>query len=208
MVKTSLSSRPAAALAGLFYGPMASGKTSTLLRCAKQLSPSFGRIVGIKSNIDSRWGAEHIRSRCGLLLQATPLSVLRCAKISADTLFVVDEAQFFPDLLEFYSRVFQTSLPGVGLLAAGLHEDSGGHDFGQVNAVASLLQSAQVASTASPVRVFVEKLSSICSHPGCGLPAEHTHRQSQSAEDEQQVKVGDLGEYLPLCGRHFQRSAL
>lgn len=187
---------------GLLHGPMASGKTETLLACAQLLAPNFHRVIAIKSDTDTRWGGKHIRARSGLQLSASSCSSLSGVFPQPGTLLVVDEAQFFPDLLSLYTRVLEEIRPGCGLIAAGLSEDSRGEPFGQVQSVAALLATAKLP------HVFSEPLYAVCSVPDCGRPAAHTalaaHDVGGSDNNlRRQVSVGDIGQYQPMCSNHF-----
>jgi len=166
--------------------------------CAHLLSPQYERIVGIKSDLDKRWAGDFIQARSGLQLSATACSSLAGVLPSPGTLFVIDEAQFFPDLLDSFMRMLTTACPSSGLIAAGLSQDSRGREFGQVQAVVDLLAGQDKQ------HVFSEQLFAICTEQACGMPAAHTScRGGHDPASSPQIAIGDVGQYQPVCSQHF-----
>ena len=177
---------------------MASGKTETLLATAQLLAPQFDRLIAIKSTTDTRWDGMHVRARSGLQLSAASHDTLSGVRPQAGTLLVVDEAQFFPDLLNLFDRVLADKSVQCGLIAAGLDTDSHGRPFGQVQDVAAVLEARQDPN------VFCESLFAVCSVPNCGRAAAYTAGASSGRPVGQgQVSVGDIGQYQPMCAKHF-----
>ncbi len=193
---------------GIFWGPMASGKTDSLLACAKLLSPQFDRIVGVKSSIDTRWGNDTITARSGIQMKASSLDSLSQLRLQPRTMFVVDEAQFFPDLLPLVQSILAEPTQTASLICAGLHEDKQGKPFGQVTEVSSLLRSLELGVRNEEVHIFSEELHAICNRPGCGSPAAHTECLNTSDQSGHSIRVGDIGDYQPACTGHFQCSEI
>ena len=128
----------------VLYGPMCAGKTAALIRCADSAASSHARRVVVRHASDDRQLVPDrsttapllLRSRTGSTLPVDArVPALLSLPLSAHTLFVVDEAQFFPDLLRFWRAL--APLPGASLLAAGLDRDYRRQPFGETLALAA-----------------------------------------------------------------------
>jgi len=191
----------------VFYGPMCSGKTHELLKRAHLLAPAFPSMLVLKHALDTRAAPQAsaagaagaarspplpaIASRTGLALPAShTLSTLAAAPIQPSTLYVLDEAQFFPALLPFFS-----ALPGTScLLAAGLDLDFAARPFGETLARAALARSLPRGQGAASA------LAARCCAPGCARPAHLTQRLA--AGGAATVLVGGAQFYRPACAMH------
>jgi len=174
---------------------MCSGKTHELLKAATLLSPNFKQTLVVKHSIDSRstlW-AGAVASRTGLSLPAThTLSSLEGLPAQGKTLYVVDEAQFFPaaSLLALFSRLERTST----LLAAGLDLCFQRLEFGGTLALARVARGLPGGEGSALL------LSARCCAPGCGAPAPFTQRLSSGGAST--VLVGGAEHYRPACAAH------
>lgn len=102
----------------------------------------------------------------------------------------IDEAQFFPDLLEFVERLVEDNSakdrPDITVTIAGLIADSQNKKFGQLWDVL-------------PYCTSIKTLKSICFYCaslGQIVPGVHTLRLKSN---ESQVLIGDHKQYLPTC---------
>jgi thymidine kinase len=182
---------------------MCSGKTASLIRFALDSSPAQ-RVV-IKHAADERilgGGAAsplQLRSRTGASLPVdTRVASLLSVPPRPHTLFVVDEAQFFPDLLRFWAAL--APLPGAALLAAGLDRDFRRAPFGETLALAAAARAlGDGGGLALP-------LFARCCHRGqphgaaCGAPAPFTQRLAAGGSGV--VVVGGADFYRPACEAH------
>lgn len=176
----------------VFFGPMCSGKTHELLKHAHLLSPSFASRVAIKFAGDTRGAA--LASRTGLSLPATHrLPALTGAPLAPDTLYVLDEGQFFPDLLRFFTAL-RASHPSSALLCAGLDLDYRAAPFGETLAL------AQLARELPGGQGQAHALAARCCAPGCAAAALLTQRLS--AGGSATVLVGGAQFYRPACAAH------
>ena len=190
-------------MVALFTGPMASGKTAALLAAAMLLRPAASSFTAVTSQVDTRWGGQAaIRSRNGLSLPAQRVERLCDLPLpSRGSLVVVDEAQFFPDLLPFAQR-FLSPASAATLLVAGLDMDYRREPFGDTQALAAALQKEPPAG----VRCMVHTFAAACTFctPGglCNAPAAFTQRLQGEEAGGEQVLVGDLDIYQPACATH------
>ncbi len=184
----------------VFYGPMCSGKTHELIKHALLQLPAFApRVHVLKHALDTRDAAAasgapaFVASRTGLRLPASQcLSSLDAAPVRPSTLYVLDEAQFFPALLPFFA-----SLPASScLLAAGLDLDFAARPFGDTLALAAH------ALGLPPGQGAAVALAARCCAPGCARPARLTQRLA--AGGSATVLVGGAEFYRPACALHHQ----
>ena len=115
----------------LYVGPMKSGKSAHLIAHAQKYGV-FCSVYVIKPKIDTTASKEEIASRIGTKVKCVALNELsECHEDPAfltATVCVIDEAQFFPDLLQ---HVMLWS-PKKNHIIAALDADSEQKKFGQV----------------------------------------------------------------------------
>ena len=210
----------------LWIGPMWSGKTHAMLCSVSGLSRA--KLCVIKAATDSRVvagaGADadcgaRVASRTGLWLRADVV----CARLRAagpapqrGTVYTIDEAQFFPDLLAFATAC---AAAGASMAAAGLDLDFARAPFGDVEALA-----AAAASGAIPCAVH--RLAARCTHGGdgaCAAPAIFSQRLLPAprpplaaraaqppplADPAAVIAVGGAELYQPACAAHHSIAPL
>ncbi len=113
------------------------------------------------------------------------------AEYGRSRLVVIEEAQFFPDLLEFVRRVVDTDKKHC--VVVGLDGDAERRPFGQVLELV-------------PYCDRVTKLTAMCKRCGDGTPALFTFAAgaaaaAANAEGVPCVGTDDL--YVPLCRKHY-----
>jgi thymidine kinase len=189
----------------IFMGPMWSGKTNRLIQAvdAVRLGYDPSRVNVVRFARDTRAPPGQIQSRTGLSLRAThTVSDLAAIPLDAggeESIFAVDEAQFFGDgLLDFWRRIKPTR---HGLLVAGLDLDYARKPFGGVLALAE-------EALAFPGDMVIERLTATCDHRdvrgdgrACGRRAPYSQRLSEGVRTAQ-VLVGGGDLYAPACGIH------
>lgn len=162
-------------------GSMFSGKTEELIRRLRRAQFANQKILLVKPRIDDRYHENDVVSHQGTSFQAI------CVDESTDILklwsnekvVAIDEAQFFDDgLVDVCSKLAEK---GVRVILAGLDMDFKGRPFGPMP---QLLCAAE----------YVTKVHAIC--VSCGNLAQFSHR---TVEASQQVLVGAVEQYLPLC---------
>ena len=164
-------------------GPMKSGKSSRLIQLADELVSDGYKLVVVTPACDTR--TDHcIASRDGSTLPAIEIISGRDIRraldgIDENTALVIDEGQFIVRLYSMISRA-RLQFPRMPIIIAGLRNDSKGHLFGDINALANI--SSRI------IRMRAE-----CAQ--CGAPAAHTQRLVDS---DQQILVGD-DIYEPRC---------
>ena len=197
----------------VFYGPMFSGKTNSLLTAVGVERVNYAKKIVLKSVLDTREipGSGivtandrkedvFLRSRTGMSLRVDyVISTLSSLLIPREkTLYVIDEIQFLEksELLDFSSRVVNS---GSALFAAGLDLDFRRKEFG---ATLELSRFAESLHGKDAVKVLEAK----CCYPGCGAPASYTQRLSAGGKDV--VVVGGEEFYRPACAAHHTPTPL
>lgn len=191
----------------VIVGPMFAGKSTLLMRRVQELKDEGLVCVVAKSRTDTRevaggGGASEegafVSTHDGLKLGAVSASSLSefrdlvgdeaWAKTSV---VAVDEAQFFPDLVEMCCRWADHDAKHV--VVAGLDGDFRRRVFGDSSSTVALV----------PLADTVTKLLARCE--ACGGPAPFTARRTaeDQAPDAAQIRVGGADVYVPLCRHHY-----
>jgi thymidine kinase len=171
----------------LIIGPMGGGKSTELLRRIERYAIGKNRVALVKPLLDSRSG-DNIRTHDSRTAKALPFKQL-CQAVNdvsvVDAYAVgVDEGQFFPDLVEGCEALAHR---GKVVIVAALSGDSDRIGFPSVINLIPRCES-------------VTMLNAVCMH--CGDDAPFT---AHAGRKDDKIKVGDIGEYLPLCRECYER---
>ncbi|MDX2359159.1 MAG: thymidine kinase [Crocinitomicaceae bacterium] len=162
-------------------GSMFSGKTEELIRRLRRAEFANQKILLVKPKVDDRYHKENVVSHQGSSFEA--ICVDSAAEIleiwEKEKVVAIDEAQFFDD--EIVRVCNELSAKGVRVIVAGLDMDFQGVPFGPMPKLLSIAE-------------YVTKVHAIC--VSCGNLAQFSHR---TVEDKEQVLVGAVEEYKPLC---------
>jgi len=170
-------------------GSMFSGKTEELIRRLRRAEFARQDLILFKPSVDIRYSDKNVVSRRGTefnaVLVADSKEILDAVK--DQKVVAIDEAQFFDaDLVEVASELAGR---GIRVILAGLDMDYTGAPFGPMPA---LLAAAE----------YVSKVHAIC--VSCGNLAQFSNRL---VSDTDQVMLGAVEEYRPLCRSCFNKSA-
>lgn len=176
----------------LVLGPMWAGKSSYILGKIRRYRAIGWNVMSITSSLDERYGNQVISNHDLDSLAAVAVSnlvpLLEDGTYKSSRLIVLEESQFFPDLLEFVLTAVEKDEKHV--LCVGLDGDSNRRPFGQI------LQLIPYCDT-------VEKITSLCADCGDGTPALFSFRRSSSGQAQEQIAVGAAQQYKPLCRKHY-----
>lgn len=178
----------------IILGPMFAGKSSHILSLVSRYAAIGTPVMVIKHSSDTRYvyGEDNIvthdqrRATCATV-QYLGQVVLR-DRIKDHSVIIVDEAQFFPELVEFVKYVVEEL--GKKLYLVGLDGDIHRRPFGEI------LQCIPLADR-------ILKLTSFCHSCADGTPGLFSYR-SQGPQD-QQVLIGGQDMYQSLCRECFLR---
>lgn len=168
-------------------GSMFSGKTEELMRRLRRAKIANQRVEIFKPSIDTRYDDQQVISHDRNSIASTPVDSSATILLMASEVDVVgvDEAQFFdPGLIE---AVQQLADQGVRVIIAGLDMDFKRQPFGPMAALCAIADS-------------VDKIHAICME--CGRLANYSYRL---VEGDQQVMLGEMQSYSPLCRRCYLR---
>jgi len=185
----------------LIMGPMFAGKSSELQSIVKRHTAIGQNVLVVKHSIDVRYLTvsdnssseiiNHDKHRCSAVACELLCSLLgRDDFINAD-LIIIDEGQFFEDLVEFTLKVVEDI--GKDLIVVGLDGDAHRKPFGQLlNLV--------------PLADRVKILSALCMMCGNGSVARFSSAKSKKVLDVTKTGVPNVGDdtsYMPLCRKHY-----
>ena len=170
-------------------GSMFSGKTEELIRRLRRAEFAKQDLILFKPSVDIRYSEKNVVSHRGTEFNAVLVSSSKeiLDTVKNQKVVAIDEAQFFDDqLVEVASELAGR---GIRVILAGLDMDYKGTPFGPMPA---LLASAE----------YVSKVHAIC--VSCGNLAQFSNRL---VSDTDQVMLGAVEEYRPLCRSCFNTSS-
>jgi thymidine kinase len=174
----------------IIIGPMFSGKSTEIIRRIRLLQNIDKKIIVVKPSIDNRYSNDKITSHnyesvdCIVL---NNLGDIDQTVIKTHHTIVIDEAQFFDDLVEtvqFWLKSFN-----INIIVAGLDGDFQQKPIGKI---LNLI----------PLSNKCVKLNSLCNICKDGTEAPFSFRLVQSKEA---VLVGGSDKYMPLCRYHYNQ---
>jgi thymidine kinase len=194
----------------LILGPMFAGKSSALLARVAAAEAAGLAVAVVTSSRDGRYGRAAVATHDGArrAAHAAPtLAAFRAAAgeaaYSSYDLIAVDEAQFFPDLVEFCAAA--ADVDGKRLVLAGLDGDFRRRRFG--GALDNVPLADAVTKHAGACR-FCAAEATAANGDG-GDASAHAHVPAPAVFSlrlgggEDPVEVGGAEAYAPVCRRHY-----
>ena len=175
----------------IIFGPMFSGKSTTLLNEVNFLKMYKKNILVINSIKDTRVENNKIKTHDGLKYDAYKVDELKEELIieildkQYDTI-CIDEAQFFNNLEYFVKELLKYN---IHIVVTGLNGDTNQKKFGYI---IDLIQYANK----------ITKLSGICTICKDGTLGDFTSIQPH-IEKKDQVLIGDNNMYICVCRKHI-----
>lgn len=169
-------------------GSMFSGKTEELIRRIKRAEFANQKLLLFKPAIDNRYSDDKVVSHKGSDFKAVVIQSSNdiLQHWQGEMVVAVDEAQFFD--ANIVSAVSQLAKKGVRVIIAGLDMDYQGMPFGPMPHLLAIAE-------------YVTKVHAIC--VDCGNLAQFSHR---TATEKEQVLVGAIEKYKPLCRTCFNKA--
>lgn len=181
----------------LLIGPMFAGKSSTIQSIVRRHQSLGWKVFVITNSMDTRYSAEPMivnHDKQMMPAEATDklMSMLEKEEYKSCRLVVVEEAQFFPDLIPFIEQVVDKDKKHA--VVVGLDGDADRRPFGRVLDLV-------------PLADRVTKLTAMCKYCGDGTPAIFTFAHNSDTEaaiaSGSVVNVGSDEKYVPLCRKHY-----
>lgn len=171
-------------------GPMFSGKSSYIHTAIQRRNAVGMRSLVIKPVIDNRHpNANETVTHDGIRIpcRSVPrLSDISCCDLGDVKFIVVEEGQFFPDLLNWIIHMEQCC-QDKSFLVIGLSGDSERRPFGQMLDILPLADS-------------IVHMNALCMQCRDGTPASFSHRLHRNRD---QIAIGGANEYQTLCRRCY-----
>lgn len=176
------------------YGAMQSSKTMNLLAVAHTYRKQGKRVLIVKPQLDSRFGAARVVSRAGIgadadLVVTADSNIAAENKLDGVSCLLVDEAQFLtPGLVDQLRCI--TATPGIPVICYGLRTDF------RTELFPGSQRLMELADT-------IEEIKVTCMY--CTKKATCNLRRVDGVGTLQgpQILLGDE-EYVPVCWRHFR----
>jgi len=181
----------------LLIGPMFAGKSSAIQSIVRRHESMGWPVFVVTNSMDTRYSdTPAVVNHDRIAIPATAVKELvplisDNAEYAGSRLVVVEEAQFFPDLLEFVRHAVDTDKKHC--VVVGLDGDAERRPFGKVLDLV-------------PHCDRVTKLTAMCKRCGDGTPALFTFAagaQAAAANAEGVPCVGTDDLYVPLCRKHY-----
>ena len=175
----------------LVIGPMFSGKSSYLLTSIRKYKELDWSTYIITSNLDKRYTNDNKIVNHNQDYAAADASVKYLNEVSSfkeyldAKVVIIEEAQFYPDLVEFVLKTVEVYNKHV--IVAGLDGDASRKPFGK------LLDLIPYADT-------IIKLKALCKKCGDGTEALFTCKKVHC---DSTVDIGGSEKYQALCRKHF-----
>ena len=171
-------------------GSMFSGKTEELIRRLRRAEFAKQTILLVKPGIDDRYATEAVVSHQVQSWEAKRVAEAKEIREewNGQQIVAIDEAQFFDAALVQVCNDLANK--GVRVIVAGLDMDFMGLPFGPMPQLMAIAEE-------------VSKVHAVCVH--CGKLAQFSHR---TVAQTQQVLVGAVEKYQPLCRSCYQKALL
>jgi thymidine kinase len=184
----------------LIIGPMFAGKSSALQSIVRRRKAIGWNVLVIKHHIDIRYLSDsknnnevvnHDQQKCPARSCSLLKESLSWEDYNKAQLIVIEEGQFFEDLVEFVLLAVEKHNKHV--VVVGLDGDAHRKPFGKI---LDLI----------PLADEVQRIYALCKLCGDGTPARFSSAVSHTVSDatiDGKPNVGAAESYQPLCRRHF-----
>jgi thymidine kinase len=170
----------------IIIGCMYSGKSTELLKVINYYKILEKNLFIINHELDKRYGdgiVSHDKKSCPSHSLSVLMDVVNNDSYKDCDVVIIEEAQFFDDLMEFVKH--SLSINKI-IYVAGLDGDSFMKPFG------SILELVPMCDT-------IKKLSALCVLCKDGTPANFTKR---IVENKEQKLIGSFESFIPVCRNH------
>ena len=184
----------------LIIGPMFAGKSSALQSIVRRRMAIGWDVLVIKHSIDKRYLPDsennnmvvnHDQQKCPAKSCSLLGDCLSWDEYQSAKLIVIEEGQFFTDLVKFVLQAVEKD--GKHVVVVGLDGDAHRKPFGQILDLV-------------PLADEVQRIYALCKLCGDGTPARFTSAISvhvAQATSGGKPNVGAAESYRPLCRKHF-----
>jgi thymidine kinase len=174
----------------IIIGPMFSGKTTAIIRIARRYRILNKKVLFINHVLDNRYSkSDFVTSHNGLKELALSVNSIFTTMddIMASDIIIIEEAQFFDDLLCFFHKN-KDLLSTKHFVVSGL---SGDYSMNPIGDILSLI----------PMADTIEKLDGLCIECGDGTLGCFT-KLNKKQDLESNIIVGSDELYACVCRKH------
>lgn len=183
----------------MLIGPMFAGKSSAIQSIIRRHQSLGWKVCVITHTMDTRYTTtpaivNHDKQSLPAIATTTLCPLLEHQDYKQSSLVVIEESQFFPDLISFVVHVVEKDLKHA--VVVGLDGDAERRPFGKVLELI-------------PYCDKVTKLTALCKYCKDGTPAIFSCALSDdavAAANAGKVCVGADERYVPLCRKHYLKA--
>jgi thymidine kinase len=180
----------------LLVGPMFAGKSSAIQSIIRRHQSLGWKVCVITHSMDTRYTNEpmivnHDKQMLPAIATNTLMPLLESMEYKNSRLVVVEESQFFSDLVPFIQHV--VDIAEKHAVVVGLDGDAERRPFGRVLDLV-------------PFADRVTKLTAMCKRCHNATPAIFTFAHDIKAEASAHAGIPCIGadeQYIPLCRKHY-----
>ncbi len=177
----------------LVIGPMASGKTSHLMREISRFRHIGKTVMIVNHDLDTRFGRDSIFSHDGhqipCRMASSLLPLIKSARFQEAHVIVIEEVQFFHDAFLFCSEAADSF--DKHIIAAGLQGTR-------------IREPWPVVSQLVPIADHIHHLKGLCMGCRDGTLGSFTKRLAEEVPG--QTLIGDMQAYACVCRNHYTHS--
>lgn len=182
----------------LILGPMFAGKSSAIQSIVRRHRVLGWPVCVITHTIDTRYSTDsvlvnHDQQSIPAIRSSVLLPLIDTPEFKESKLLVVEEAQFFSDLVPFVLSAVEKYQKHV--VVVGLDGDAERCPFGRVLDLIPLCDK-------------VTKLTAFCTDCGDSTPAIFTYSHIRNTDESTNIHVGGAEIYSALCRKHFMKRKL
>ncbi len=174
----------------LIIGPMFSGKSTRVIEISNRYESIGKNVLNITHLIDNRYGngviSSHNKIQKKAICTDKLMDLIHCEKYINSEIILVEEGQFFSDLVNFVK--LSVDIDKKHVIVAGLNGDYKREKFGSI---LDLI----------PMSENVEMLTAFCKKCNDGTLAHFTKRII--LDKDAQTLVGSDDIYIPVCRFHY-----
>ena len=185
----------------LIIGPMFAGKSSALQSIVRRRKAIGWNVLVVKHTVDVRYlepsstennvVINHDNQACPAIARDSLLGLIELDVFRDARLIIVEEGQFFTDIVSFVLEAVETH--GKDVVVVGLDGDAHRKPFGKILELI-------------PLADEVQRLFALCKLCGDGTAARFTcavDSKTAAATLGGKPNVGGEDSYMPLCRKHF-----
>jgi thymidine kinase len=176
-------------LSKIILGPMFSGKSSELIRICSCHEAVGERVMYVNHKLDVRCKNE-VATHSNIKRSAVKCDILSGLELDNIDVIGIDEAQFFPDLLDFVKKVISHN-GSIQLYIAGLDGDFKQQPFGEILYC--------IPFSKDVIKLNARCMSKDSNGKCCGSRAQFTRRINAS---EKLILISAAEEYEAVCAEH------